>query len=91
LIGSPINYVNRLIGSPVNCVNRLIGSPINYVNRLIGTPITSQSTDLQDQQGGDGGQEPEAQRPLGSAFDPTHRRDHRCSQVARQGFTILGF
>ena len=36
----PVN----LIGSPINYANRLIGSPINYANRLIGSPINSQST-----------------------------------------------
>jgi hypothetical protein len=33
-----------LIGSLINYANRLIGSPINYANRLIGSPIISQST-----------------------------------------------
>ena len=36
----PVN----LIGSPINYANRLSGSPINYANRLSGSPITSQST-----------------------------------------------
>ena len=47
---SPVN----LIGSPINYADRLIRSSISYANSLIGSPITSQSTDLHVPVAGEG-------------------------------------